>query len=289
MPSRITFVGFGEVASAFSKALRENGAEVAVYDVNLMRCGGRALLEKRVKAPGIEFRPLPDAIRDADLVLSTVRPQTARAAARECAAHLRPGQCFVDFNSTSPAAKVEIAGIIAPSGADFVEGAILGAVGATGASTRALTGGAKGEAVAQALTKMGLRVSSLDGGMGKVSLFKMLRSSFSKGLEALLLELLVAGRRAGLEKELWQELVDLLAKTPFERTASNWIETHPGACARRHHEMTEVVDVLRGLGAEPLMAPATEAFFRRSAAREFPKSRPSSVSEALDVLIGERA
>jgi len=232
----------------------------------------------------------------ADLVLSTVRPQTARSAARECAAHLRPGQCYVDFNSTSPAVKLEIATIVAPSGADFVEGAILGAVGATGASTAALTAGVKGAEVAESLSRLGLRVSYLDGGVGRVSLFKMLRSSFSKGLEALLLELLLAGRKAGLEKELWQDLVvDLMTRTPFERVASNWILTHPGACARRHHEMTEVAGVLRTLGVDPVMAPATEAFFGRSSSLDFRQSfteKPASVGEVLDFMeqhVGDRA
>jgi 3-hydroxyisobutyrate dehydrogenase-like beta-hydroxyacid dehydrogenase len=296
MPTRISFVGFGEVAAAFSQTLREHGAEVAVYDINLTRCGGRAILEKRARAPGIEFRPLADALRGADLVLSTVRPQTARAAARECSAHLRSGQCYVDFNSTSPAVKQEIASIVAPSGADFVEGAILGAVGATGAATAALTAGLKGEMVAQSLSRLGLRVSYLDGGVGRVALYKMLRSSFSKGLEALLLELLLAARKAGLEKELWQDVVvDLMTKTPFERVATNWILTHPGACGRRHHEIAEVTDVLRTLGADPRMAPATESFFGRSASLDFRKAfseRPSSVGEVLDYMeqhVGDRA
>lgn len=288
MPTRISFVGFGEVASVFSEVLREHGAEVTVYDVNLTRPGGRSLLEGRAKAPGIEFRPLSEAVRGADYVLSTVRPQTARQAAEECAAHLRPGQRYVDFNSISPAAKIEVAGIVAASGADFVEGAILGAVGATGAATAALTGGAKGEAAAEALTRLGLRVSFLDGALGKVSMFKMLRSTFSKGLEALLLELLLAGRKAGLEKELWQDVVvDLMTRTPFERVASNWIRTHPAACARRHHEVTEVVDVLRNLGAGPVMTTATESFFERSSGLDFKSAfpeKPATVAEVLDFM-----
>ena len=289
MPApRISFIGFGEVASAFSKALRENGAEVAVYDVNLARPGGPDRLERRAKAPGIEFRPLPEALRGADFVLSTVRAQTAPAAAHDCAAHLKPGQIFVDFNSTSPAVKVEIAGIVRASGADFVEGAILGAVGATGAATPALTGGEKGRIAAQALSRLGLRVSYFDGELGKVSLFKMLRSVFSKGLEALLLELMVAGRRAGLEEALWEDLVrDLMTRTPFEKVASNWIQTHPGACGRRHHEMSQVLETLRELGVDPVMTPATEAFFRRSCelglAQAFP-DKPGSVSAVVDYL-----
>lgn len=259
---RVSFVGFGEVASVFSKALREGGAEVCAYDVNLTRPGGPARLEGRRKDADIRLCPLAEAVRDADLILSTVRPQTACEAARECATHLRPGQTYVDFNSTSPAVKVEIAGIIASSGATFVEGAILGAVGATGAATPALAGDA---AVAETLTGLGMRVSFLEGPPGRVTLFKLLRSVFSKGAEALLLELTAAARRAGLEEALWKDVVvDLMTKTPFEKTAKNWIDTHPAARRRRHHEMQQVVGALRELGIDPLMSAATEAFFRRS-------------------------
>ena len=128
----------------------------------------------------------------------------------------------------------------------------------------------------------------MEGEPGKISLFKMLRSSFSKGLEALLIELLLAARKAGLEKELWQEVVvNLMTGTPFDKVASNWIRTHPGACERRYHEMTEVVGVLRELVADPPMAPATEAFFKRSAALDFASAfpeKPASVAEVLDYM-----
>lgn len=263
MPTpRVSFVGFGEVASVFSKAVSEAGAEVRAFDVNLTRPGGPARLEGRRKAAAVRLAPLAEAVRDADLVLSTVRPQTARDAARECAAHLRAGQTYVDFNSTSPAVKIEIAGIIAASGATFVEGAILGAVGATGAATPAIAGNA---AVAETLTRLGLRVSFLDGPLGRVTLFKLLRSIFSKGAEALLLELTAAAREAGLEEALWKDVVvELMTRTPFEKTAKNWIDTHPAARARRHHEMQQVVGALRELGIDPVMSAATEEFFRRS-------------------------
>jgi hypothetical protein len=86
-----------------------------------------------------------------------------------------------------------------------------------------------------------------------------------------------------------------MTKTPFERVASNWILTHPGACERRHHEMKEVVEILRTLETDPRMAAATESFFGRSAALDLRKSfseKPSSVGEVLDHLeqhVGDRA
>jgi hypothetical protein len=38
----------------------------------------------------------------------------------------------------------------------------------------------------------------------------MLRSIYSKGLEALLLELLISGEKAGIKDELWDDIVQLM-------------------------------------------------------------------------------
>ena len=109
--------------------------------------------------------------------------------AEECVGHLKSGKLYIDLNSTAPDVKVKIAEIIQPTGADFVEGAILGAVGVTGAKTRILTAGEKGKDTAQTLSELGLNVSYYGPNIGQASMFKMLRSIFSKGLEALMLEL----------------------------------------------------------------------------------------------------
>ncbi|MGH8720583.1 MAG: NAD(P)-binding domain-containing protein, partial [Burkholderiales bacterium] len=115
---RVAFIGFGEVASAFSAALAARGAQVRAYDV-----------KARPPLAGVALRPLADALRGASLVLSTVTTSVALDAARQCAPHLAAGQTYVDLNATDPAAKLEVERVITPSGAAFVEGAILGAIG----------------------------------------------------------------------------------------------------------------------------------------------------------------
>lgn len=263
-PPRVGFVGFGEVGAVFSAANRAAGAEVRAYDVNLGRPGGEARLQKRVRAAGVRFLPLEEVIRESEWVLSTVRAQTALDAARACAPHLRKGHTYVDLNSTGPSVKVEIQRLVEPTGAAFVEGAILGAVGAAGAGARILTGGEHGARAAEALKRLGLNATPYSPEIGKASVFKMLRSIFSKGLEALILELLVTARRARMEKDLWRDILEFMTQNPFEKVASNWIVTHPGACGRRHHEMEDVVATMREIGEEPLLTAATEALFRRS-------------------------
>ena len=261
---RIAFLGYGEVATAFSGALGAHGAEIAAYDVLLEQPQGLARLSERVPTGNIEFCALPDALRGARYILSTVTTSVAREAARNSAPHLRAGQAYVDMNATDPVVKLEIERVIRPSGAAFVEGAVLGAVGVTGAKTEILLGGPNGERAALELAELGLNVRFYSEEIGKASMFKMLRSVFSKGMEALLIEFLAAGERAGIREDLWREVTQLFAQHPFEKTASNWVRSHATAHARRYHEMKQVADVLRQLGIDPVMTAATEAFFQRS-------------------------
>jgi 3-hydroxyisobutyrate dehydrogenase-like beta-hydroxyacid dehydrogenase len=255
---RVAFVGFGEVAAAFGAALAARGAQVSACDV---RAEKRAAAERL----GISFGELPEALRGAHYVFSTVTTSVAREAAEQCVRHLRPGQTYLDLNATSPERKKRIGEAIAPSGAAFVEGALLGAVGVTGANTEILLGGPQARRAERELAgelKLNARFYSEE--IGKASMFKMLRSLFSKGMEALLIEFLAAGERAGIRDDLWTEVTTLFATQPFEKVALNWVRSHGGAHARRYEEVKQVVGVMQELGLEPTITRATEAFFRRS-------------------------
>lgn len=260
----IGFLGFGEVASRFAVTLQAKGARVAVYDVLLDRPGGADTLIQRTRGAPVEFLSLPEMLGRATTVLSTVTTDVALDAAKACVRHLRKEHVFVDLNATSPGLKGAIAAVIAPSGAAFVEGAILGAVGVTGARTRILVCGEKGAAVARDLSALGLNVGFYGAEIGRASTFKLLRSIFSKGVEALLIESLLAARRAGVGDDVWREIVETMNERPFAETGGNWIRTHGTAHARRYYEMVQVEAFLRELGIEPVLTKATVAFFDRS-------------------------
>jgi 3-hydroxyisobutyrate dehydrogenase-like beta-hydroxyacid dehydrogenase len=288
MTQRVAFVGFGEVAAAFAPAFSRRGATVTAYDVLLEQANGRERLAARARGLRVEFLPLADALRDAHFVFSTVTTSSAREAAIRCAPQLAAGRFYVDLNATMPSIKQEVERIVRPSGALFVEGALLGAVGVTGAATAILTGGANGEQAARELVAaFGLNVTFFSAELGKASTFKMLRSIFSKGLEALLIEFLAAGERAGMRDALWKEVTSLLADNPFDRVAANWIVSHVSAHERRYHEMVQVNEVMRELGIEPVMTAATEEFFRRSRLlgleREFP-DKPATMDQVIRVF-----
>lgn len=282
---RVAFIGYGEVATALSTALVARDIEVAAYDVLLDQPGGADRLRGRASGMKVDFRPLADALGKATYVLSTVTTSVAQEAAQRCAAHLRAGQTYVDFNATDPALKAEIGRIITPTGAAFVEGAVLGAVGVTGAKTEILLGGPHARRAERDLAgEMGLNARFYSEEIGKASMFKNLRSVFSKGMEALLIEFLTAGERAGIRADLWREVTELFSNHPFEKTASNWVRTHATAHTRRHGEMKQVASVLRQLGIEPTMTDATVDFFARSGTLGL-QDRFTTVPQNLDDVV----
>ena len=284
---KIAFIGFGEVASVFSKEMSNKGAEIRVYDILITQKNGLEIIRSRILNNNIQINSLKEVIINSDYIISTVHSQFAKNVAKECAQYLKPNNIYIDLNSTSPFVKIEISRIIESSKVDFVEGAILGAVGITGPKTHALTTGGKGKEVAEIFTNLGLNFSYYSPEIGKASMFKMLRSIFSKGIEAILLEFLIAGKKAGMEKDLWKDIISFLSEKSFDKIAANWMQTHALAYERRYHEITQVVETMKKLGIEPIMTSGTEAFFRRSLSlglKENFLKKPDSFEEVIDFM-----
>jgi 3-hydroxyisobutyrate dehydrogenase-like beta-hydroxyacid dehydrogenase len=261
---RVGFIGYGAVASTFARAMATRGARVYAYDVLLEEERGRERLARRAGEVDVQFLLVDEMLASVGYVLSTNAADVALGVAEQCAPLLCGGQVYLDLNSTSPQVKRRIGRAVAPSGASFVEGAILDAVGAAGAGAQILLGGPHAAGVAGTLCDLGLNAAAFSDQIGLASTLKMLRSVFSKGVEALLIECLVAARRAGLQDALWEALTETMRGASFETQADNWVRTHASAYERRYHEMIQVEETVRDLGLEPVMTAATRALFARS-------------------------
>ena len=255
---KIGCLGFGEVGSEFANRLAEEGVSVSCHD---------PLIKRRKPAhPNITFVEFAEAVISSDFVLSMVTTDIAESIATKAVKHLGDGQFYVDLNSTSPAKKRAIAQIVEESGAQFVEGAIMEAMAAAGANARILIGGAHMSYAAETLTEMGLNCEAYRENVGAASLFKMLRSVFSKGVEAVLIETLLAAELGGVREDIWAEIQRTFQNTPFEKMARGWVTSHDSACTRRRDEIAQVNDVVSNLGLKPKMCAAASQVFESSVA-----------------------
>ena len=210
MTLKIAFIGYGEVGQIWGGDLRAAGAEVASYDIIF----GTPEAEERIaRAADIGLRiaaSAADAATGADVVISAVTADQARAVADEAAGYLKPGQRFFCINSAAPGTKIASAEVIAPTGADFVEGAVMATVPGKGPKRRLgapiLGGGAAAPALASALNPLGMNITPVEGPTGRASAMKLCRSIMIKGLEAMLIQCRDSARHWDVEDEVFASL-----------------------------------------------------------------------------------
>ena len=199
----IAIIAQGAMGAGIGHRLSGKGATV------LTSLAGRsAASAQRAAAAGMRDATAAE-IAGADIFLSVLPPAEARA----CAAWLAPAltaasrkAIYVDCNAVSPATATEVAAIIAPTGAAFVDGGIIGGPPREDGYTPVLyVSGPKAERLAP-LRDHGLDVRVTPGPIGAASALKMSYAGITKGLVALSSAMMLAATRAGAAEGFRAEL-----------------------------------------------------------------------------------
>src|ERR1700758_2336847 len=203
----IAILSPGAMGSAISVRLVEHGACV------LTSLDGRsAATVDRARAAGMQDAS-PETIATADLILSIVPPGEAVALAKGLVTGLsesRHKPVYIDCNALSPKTKTEIAGILAETGCDIIDGAIVGAPPQPGEKgPRVYVSGDHSDR-ASVLRKLGLDLRQIDGPIGAAAALKMSCAGINKGVMAIGTAMLLAAFRSGASTGLYQELAESL-------------------------------------------------------------------------------
>ena len=127
---------------------------------------------------------------------------------------------------------------------------MLGTVETEGHSVPLLVSGPGAERFARTFEPLGFVVSTIDGPAGRSSLVKLLRSVYTKGRDALILEMLLAARRYGLEGVVLESFQGKGEGVPFPQLATRVLGSLALYADRRADELDacdEVLDALDGL------------------------------------------
>jgi 3-hydroxyisobutyrate dehydrogenase-like beta-hydroxyacid dehydrogenase len=248
----IGFVGFGEAGSNIARGLKAAGVvRIAGFDIDPERVRGRA---EQTGTPLLgSNRELAASAR---IIFSTVTCARALEAARETAPFLKPHHIYADLNSVSPALKQEIERLISATGAGFVEAAVMSPVPPFLHRAPMLLGGKGAPAFAQLMTPFGMRLDVISEKVGTAAATKMFRSIIVKGLEALMLECVLAASPYGADERVFASLGDSFPGIDWQRLANYMVSRVVVHGDRRAREMEEVSETLRSLGVEPIMAEA---------------------------------
>ncbi len=262
-----SFIGFGEVGRTFAKGLLATpGVRIAAYDLLFDR--PQSPLAELARSVGVRVAGgAADASGGAQCVISAVTASAALDVAKQAAGYLQPGQIYLDVNSASPQTKQKAAEVVQCAGADYVEGAVMAAVGAPGLKVPILAGGPAARAAAELLNALGMNLTPFSAKHGLASATKLSRSIVMKGLEAILLECSAAARHWGVEKEVIASLQTTYPGIDWSKLVSHCGERVATHGIRRSQEMREAAEMLEEMGHDPALCRAIAGFQERGAKR----------------------
>ena len=256
---RVGFVGFGEAGFTIGRGLRVAGASsVSAYDIAADTPDRGPLIRERAAAAGATLVTSPeDLARSSDVILSVVTCSAALEAAQQTAPFLTDRHVYADLNSVSPMMKRDVAAVIDATGAAFVEAAVMAPVQPYGHAVPMLVGGPGSHRFVSLMAPLGMRLEALDGPIGKAAAVKMCRSIVVKGLEALLVECVLAATRYEADEKVFASLRETWPGIDWKALADYTAGRMVVHGERRAREMEEVAVTLRAIGVDPLMAEAT--------------------------------
>jgi 3-hydroxyisobutyrate dehydrogenase-like beta-hydroxyacid dehydrogenase len=222
---RVAVLGVGEAGRAIATDLAALPIEVSCWDpaVDEPPHGARAAADPQ------------DAAAGADTVLSVNSASVALDLAREVAPALRPG--------------------LHPTGALFVDVALMAPVPGNGLRTPALVSGPGADRFTAIFGPLGMPAQIAGAEPGVAAARKLLRSVFMKGIAAAAIESLAAASAAGCEDWLHGELAQVLdqANAALLERLITGSRRH---ARRREQEMQAAQEMLTELGVQPRVAAA---------------------------------
>ena len=235
---KVGFVGFGEVASNLSNGLLDSG-------VTVLTClHGRSLSTKnKALDMGVNIcNSHRELAETSEILISAVTPSTALDVAREMGKYSRG--IYVDINNVSPSTVIEAMGLV--ENKKTVDAAIIGSVKRNGPEVQIIACGDSASDFA-VLNDYGLNIKIMGAEIGNCSQIKMLRSSYTKGVSALLWETIGVAYELGIDEDVL-EIIGQTEGPQFENSSKSRLLSSFNHSKRRYEEMNELKNLLSGTG-----------------------------------------
>jgi 3-hydroxyisobutyrate dehydrogenase-like beta-hydroxyacid dehydrogenase len=281
---QIAIIGLGEVGRCYAKAVHAAGFALSVCEAR----PSQAALDF-ASSTGLEIQTSPGPwLASATWVLSCVTGSQALPVVQQVLPHLARGAAIADFTTASPDVKRQAAHLANELAVRYVDTAIMGAISLNWERTPLLLSGDGADELQGMLEKAGGRVRVIkDGAAGEAISLKILRSVFTKGMEALGVELLVSAEKQGVREKLYEQLSDI-DETPLRDFLDMLVRTHVIHAARRAHEVHDARQELASQALPSIVLPGVEQRFRATAdnLERHPLGIANpSVEQALDWLL----
>ncbi|HEY7601265.1 MAG TPA: DUF1932 domain-containing protein [Methylomirabilota bacterium] len=190
----------GEMGAVVGACLHAAGVRVVWASA-----GRSQSTSRRAASVGLEDLGSPASVVQAsDVILSVCPPGAATDVARLVAAARFAG-LYVDANAVAPATARAVGEIVGATGADLVDGGIVGPPPRQAGTTRLYLSGPRAGEVADLFKGSALEAIVMPGDVGAASALKMAYAAWTKGSSALLLAVRALAIREGVDPALRAE------------------------------------------------------------------------------------
>lgn len=212
---RVGFIGLGNMGGRMTRCLVDAGVPVLGYDVR----------PDTVTAAGATAAPdVAGVVIGADLVLMSLPDskvvESVVLGDDGVLAHVRPGQTVVDLSTAAPESTRRIHGLLAGKGAEYLDAGISGGAAAAEKGTLTLMVGGSTAALDSVRDVLDVFSAHIfhcgDSGAGHVT--KLLNNFLNAVSLAATAEVMVAGRKAGLDLRVLLDVINVSSGVNFATT-----------------------------------------------------------------------
>lgn len=280
---KIAIVGAGEVGLTYAGPWIAAGHTLVLCDLKPSpRAQGFAAEH------GLELVTAIDtAVADCEVVVSCVFGTVSLAVAEQALAGMHADALFIDMTTADPEQIRQAARLAAERAIAYVDVAILGAIALTREKTNLLGAGEGMDRALALFAAAGAPLKPVEGGAaGDAAALKILRSVFTKGLEALTIECFMAAEKQGVTAKLHDALSDI-DQASLRDFLGALIRTHVVHAPRRLKEVEEAERQLRAANLPVAVLPGVKELFARTSgqlASEPLDTATPSLDQAFDWL-----
>ena len=227
----IGFIGFGKVSQNLINLIRSD-------DITFITSSEGRSPKTIEKIEEYEI-DVADTFKEvagmSDILISANSPKSALEVAKQYGTYAK--DIYLDLNNISPDTTFEISKLVT----DFVDGAIIGKVDSNHPILY-LSGESSDKLM---FLNEFIETRKVSDNVGDVAILKLLRSSYTKTLSAILIESSLIAREYGLEDEFF-EILSLTEGDDFREKSTSRINNTLASSKRKSEELEEIIDYFDG-------------------------------------------
>ena len=227
----IGLIGFGKVSINLFNLIKSDD----IAFITSIEGRSQETVEKIRQSDIQVFDTFKEVALKSDILISATSPKSALTVARKYGRYAEG--IYLDLNNISPGTTLEINGYVE----DFVDGAIIGKIDSD--NPILYVSGEKSDELLF-LNKF-ITTKKISNNIGDAAILKMLRSSYTKSLSALLIETSQIAKEFDLEDEFF-DVLTLTEGEEFKDKSLSRINNTLNSSKRKSEELEEIINYFGG-------------------------------------------